>query len=79
MDRSDLESLVIDSGSRARADEVITALVKALDGFACTKLQTATSAQVAMSTSLATQREAPSGFSVTGNVSFNRPTKTSSP
>ena len=55
--------LVVDAGSQSRADEVVTALVKALDGLAVSLVQTQTSAQVSMSEWLASS-EAPAGFSV---------------
>ena len=55
--------LVLDAGSQARADEVVTALVKSIDGFAPTLLNTVTSPAVAMSEWLVTQ-EPPAGFSV---------------
>jgi recombination associated protein RdgC len=55
--------LVLDASSQARADEVVTALVKSIDGFAPTLLSTVTSPAVAMSEWLVTQ-EPPSGFSV---------------
>ena len=55
--------LVLDAGSQTRADEVVTALVKSLDGFASTLLNTVTSPAVAMSEWLLSQ-EPPLGFSV---------------
>lgn len=55
--------LVLDAASQARADEVVTALVKSLDGFAPTLLNTVTSPAVAMSEWLVSQ-EPPAGFSV---------------
>lgn len=55
--------LVIDAGSQAKADDVVTLLVKSLDGLALGMLQTQLSPQVAMSGWLVTQ-EAPAGFSV---------------
>ena len=55
--------LVIDAGSPARADEVVTMLVKSLDGFAVTLVNTSTSPAVAMAQWLTTQ-EPPQGFSV---------------
>ena len=55
--------LVLDAGSQTRADEVVTALVKSLDGFAPTLLNTVTSPAVAMSEWLLSQ-EPPLGFSV---------------
>lgn len=55
--------LVVDAGSQAKADDVVTALVKALDGLALTLLQTRLSPTAAMSEWLIAQ-EAPAGFSV---------------
>jgi recombination associated protein RdgC len=55
--------LVLDCGSQARADEVITCLVKAIDGFALRAIQTQVSPAIAMSQWLA-NKEAPAGFSV---------------
>lgn len=55
--------LVIDAGSQAKADDVVTLLVKSLDGLALGLLQTQLSPQVAMAEWLVTQ-EAPAGFSV---------------
>ena len=55
--------LVIDASSTARADEVVTMLVKCLEGFTVTLINTATSPAVAMAQWLTTQ-EAPAGFSV---------------
>jgi recombination associated protein RdgC len=55
--------LVIDAGSQARVDEVVTMLVKSLDGFAVTLINTAASPAVAMAQWLTTQ-EPPAGFSV---------------
>jgi len=55
--------LVIDAGSQTRADEVVTMLVKSLDGFAAAMLDSKLSPTAAMSEWLVSQ-EAPSGFSV---------------
>lgn len=55
--------LVIDAGSQARADEVITLLVKCLDGFGVTLINTAVSPAIAMAQWLTTQ-EPPPDFSV---------------
>ena len=55
--------LVIDASSTARADEVVTMLVKCLEGFTVTLINTTTSPAVAMAQWLTTQ-EAPAGFSV---------------
>ena len=55
--------LVIDAASGGKAVEVVTMLVKCLDGFAVTLVSTTTSPAVAMSQWL-TEQEPPSGFSV---------------
>ena len=55
--------LVIDAGSQTRADEVVTMLVKSLDGFAAALLDSKLSPTAAMSEWLISQ-EAPVGFSV---------------
>lgn len=55
--------LVIDAASGGKADEVVTMLVKCLDGFAVTLVSTTTSPAVAMAQWL-TEQEPPSGFSV---------------
>ncbi len=55
--------LVLDAASQAKADELMTALVKAVDGLAVQLVNTQTSAAAAMSGWLSTQ-EAPAGFSV---------------
>jgi len=55
--------MVLDSTSAARADDIITALVKVLDGFSVEPLNTALSPAVAMATWLAEQ-EAPAGFAI---------------
>lgn len=55
--------LVIDAASQAKADEVVTCLVKSLDGMAVTPLQTTSSSAAAMSQWL-TSQEPPAGFSV---------------
>lgn len=55
--------LMIDASSPAKADEVVTQLVKAVDGIALTPLHTAQSPAAAMSEWLTTG-EAPAGFSV---------------
>ncbi len=55
--------LVIDASSQARADEVVSALVVVLDGFAVTLLNTQQSPAAAMAQWLTTQ-EPPSGFSI---------------
>ena len=55
--------LVLDSGSQAKADEVMTGLIKAIEGLAVVLINTQTSPAAAMSHWLST-REAPQGFSV---------------
>ena len=55
--------LMVDASSPAKADEVVTHLVKALDGFTPTPLHTTQSPAAAMSEWL-TNGEAPAGFSV---------------
>lgn len=55
--------LILDSGSQSKADEVMTGLIKAIDGLAVTLVNTETSPAAAMSHWLLTH-EAPQGFSV---------------
>lgn len=55
--------LVLDTTSAARADDILTALVKLLDGFVAEPLNTATSPTVAMATWLSEQA-APAGFAI---------------
>jgi len=55
--------LVLDAGSQAKADEVLTSLVKAVDGLALGLINTQTAPATAMAHWLASQ-EAPGGFSV---------------
>ena len=55
--------LLTDAGSQAKADEVMTWLIKAVDGLVVQLVNTQTSPAVAMSTWLSTQ-EAPPDFSV---------------
>jgi recombination associated protein RdgC len=55
--------LVIDAGSQARADEVITMMVKCLNGFGVSLINTTVSPAIAMAQWLTTQ-EAPPDFSV---------------
>jgi recombination associated protein RdgC len=55
--------LVLDTTSAARADDILTALVKLLDGFVAEPLNTATSPTTAMATWLAEQT-APAGFAI---------------
>lgn len=56
-------TLVVDAGSQARADEVVTSLVKAADGLKVMLLQSSVSAASAMAGWLGTG-EAPPGFSI---------------
>ena len=55
--------LVLDAGSQSKADEVLTSLVKALDGLAFGLVNTQTAPATAMAHWLGT-KEAPQGFSV---------------
>lgn len=55
--------LVLDAGSQAKADEVMTALIKAVDGLAVQLINTQVSPAAAMASWLGTQ-EAPPDFSV---------------
>ena len=55
--------LVLDTGSQARADEVVTLLVDGLPGFAVALLDTQTAAQAAMAHWLSSQ-EPPVGFTI---------------
>ncbi|MDH6592306.1 recombination associated protein RdgC [Variovorax sp. TBS-050B] len=55
--------LVINSANAARADEVVTSLVKALDGFAVTPINTQVEPAAAMANWLLTQ-EPPAGFTI---------------
>ena len=55
--------LVLNCSNVSRADEVVTALVKALDGFAVAQLSTQVEPAAAMSNWLSTQ-EPPAGFSI---------------
>ncbi len=55
--------LLTDAGSQAKADEVMTWLIKAVDGLVVQLVNTQTSPSAAMADWLGTQ-EAPSGFSV---------------
>lgn len=56
-------TLVLDTGSQARADEVVSLLVEGLPGFALALVDTQTSPQAAMAHWLMTQ-EPPAGFSI---------------
>ena len=55
--------LVLDTGTQARADEITTALIKAIDGLVLQQLDTLTSPAAAMAHWLSTQ-EAPRAFSI---------------
>jgi len=55
--------LVLDAGSQAKADEVLTSLVKAVDGLAMQLIDTQTSPAASMAIWLST-KEAPQGFTV---------------
>jgi recombination associated protein RdgC len=55
--------MVLDAGSQAKADEVLTSLVKALQGFAVNVVHTQASPAVAMAHWLGS-KEAPAGFNV---------------
>ena len=55
--------LVLDAGSQSKADEVLTSLVKAVDGLAFSLVNTQTAPATAMAHWLGT-KEAPQGFSV---------------
>lgn len=59
----DAQLLIVDAGSQAKADEVVTMLVKSLDGLAVTLINTQQSPMAAMSEWLVSQ-EPPAGFSV---------------
>ena len=65
-------TLVLGAGSQAKADEVMTALVKAIDGLAVQLLNTQISPAVAMSGWLGA-REAPAGFSVDRECELKAP------
>ena len=56
-------TLVLDAGTQARADEIVTLLVEGLQGFGVALLDTQTSPQAAMAHWLLTQ-EAPAGWSI---------------
>lgn len=56
-------TLVLDAGSQSRADEAVTALVKAIDGLQVLQINTSLSPATAMAHWLTTQ-EPPAGFSV---------------
>ena len=58
-----VQRLVVDAASAAKADEVLTSLIKAVDGLALALVDTQTAPATAMAHWLGTQ-EAPQGFSV---------------
>ena len=64
--------LVIDAGSAARADEVLTHLAKSLPGFSAQLINTALSPATAMAEWLASG-EAPSGFSIDRDCELKAP------
>jgi recombination associated protein RdgC len=69
--------LLIDASSPAKADDVVTQLVKAADGLALTPLHTAQSPAAAMSEWLTTG-EAPAGFSIDRECELKSPDETKS-
>ena len=69
--------LLIDASSPAKADDVVTQLVKAAEGLALTPLHTTQSPAAAMSEWLTTG-EAPSGFSVDRECELKSPDETKS-
>ena len=64
--------LVLDTGTQSRADELMTALVKAIDGLVVQLLDTQTSPAAAMAHWLESQ-EAPRGFSVDRECELKAP------
>ncbi len=64
--------LAVDSGSAARADDVVTQLVKALDGLPVAHLQTALAPAAAMAEWLASG-DAPAGFTVDRECELKAP------
>ncbi len=67
--------LVIDAASQAKADEVITYLVKCIEGFSVLPINTQTSCAVAMSEWLSSQ-ELPAGFTVDRECELKSPDET---
>ena len=67
--------LTIGASSTAKADEVITYLVKCLDGFSVMPLNTQTSSAVAMADWLATQAP-PAGFTIDRECELKSPDET---
>lgn len=67
--------LMLDTGSQARADEVVTLLIKLVDGLALSLLQTELSPAVAMSHWLGTG-EGPSGFTIDRECELKAPDAT---
>jgi recombination associated protein RdgC len=67
--------LTIDAASQAKADEVITYLVKCLDGFSLLPINPQTSCAVAMSEWLSSQ-EPPAGFTIDRECELKSPDET---
>ena len=64
--------MVLDAGSQAKADEVLTCLVNAIEGFAVTLIHTQASPAASMADWLAS-KEAPTGFSVDRECELKAP------
>jgi recombination associated protein RdgC len=69
--------LVLDTGTQARADDIMTALIKAIDGLAVLLLDTQTSPAAAMAHWLSSQ-EAPRGFSIDRECELKAPDESKS-
>jgi recombination associated protein RdgC len=69
--------LVLDTGTQARADDIMTALIKAIDGLAVQLLDTQTSPAAAMAHWLSSQ-EAPRGFSIDRECELKAPDESKS-
>ena len=69
--------LVLDTGTQARADDIMTALIKAIDGLVVQLLDTQTSPAAAMAHWLSSQ-EAPRGFSVDRECELKAPDESKS-
>ncbi len=67
--------LVVDTSSQAKADEVVTYLVKCLDGFSLLPINPQTSCAVAMSEWLSSQ-EPPAGFTIDRECELRSPDET---
>jgi recombination associated protein RdgC len=72
---ADAQLLTIDAASTAKADEVITYLVKGLEGFSLLPINPQTSCSVAMSEWLSTQ-EPPAGFTIDRECELKSPDET---